>query len=50
MSYNTLNNREISDEAYKHVLYIWEAFKMNSMKDYHDVYLKVKFFIIALCV
>ena len=35
--HNTLTKREISDKNYKHVLNFWKAFKMNTMKDYHDL-------------
>ena len=39
--YNTLTNQEISDKNHEHVLNVWEAFKMNTMKDYHDLHLKI---------
>ena len=31
-------NRTISVRSYEHVLSIWEAFKINTMKDHHDLY------------
>ena len=34
-------NHEISDENYEHVLNIWETSKMITIKDYHDLHLKV---------
>ena len=37
----------ISDNNYDHVLKVWEAFKMNNMKDYHDLYLKVDVLLLA---
>ena len=34
-------NHAISDKNYEHVLNVRKAFKINTMKDYHDLYLKV---------
>ena len=34
-------NCSISNKYYEHVLNVWKAFKMNSMKDYYDSNLKV---------
>ena len=39
--YNLTNNHAISDENYEHFLNVWKAFPMNTMKYYHDLYLKV---------
>ena len=39
--YNTLINNKISDKKYEHVLNVWVAFKINTLKDHHDLYLKV---------
>ena len=39
--FNTLTNRTISDKNYEHVLNIWKAFKMNNIKHYHNLYLKI---------
>ena len=39
--HNTLTNRKISDNNYGHVLNISKVLKMHSMKEYHDLYLKV---------
>ena len=33
-------NWAIGDKNFQHVPNIGEAFKMNTMKDYHDLYLK----------
>ena len=38
---NTLTNRVISDTSYEQDINVWKAFKMNTIKDYHDFYLKV---------
>ena len=35
-----MTNQEISDKNYEHILNVWLAFKMNTMKDDHDLYLK----------
>ena len=37
----------ISQNDYLHVIDIWEIFKMNTMGDYHDVYLKTDFLSLA---
>ena len=37
--YNKLNNEHISDEDYKHMQKVWEAFDCKTLKDYHDIYL-----------
>ena len=39
--YNTLTNCAFSDENYEHDLNFWKVFKMNTMKDYHGLYLQV---------
>ena len=39
--YKSLINHAISDKNYEHVLNVQRAFKMYTMKDYHDLYLKV---------
>ena len=39
--YDTLTNKEISDKNYEHVLNVRKFFNMNTMKKYHDLYLKV---------
>ena len=47
--YNLLNNHEISDENFEHVLKVWEAFKMKTKKAYHDLYLKLMFYYWLVC-
>ena len=32
--YNTLTNCAIRDKIHEHVLNVWQAFKMNTVKDY----------------
>ena len=38
--YSLLTGKEISDKEYEHVLKAWNKFKMKTMEDYHDLYLK----------
>ncbi|KAG1650299.1 hypothetical protein GQR58_028156 [Nymphon striatum] len=38
--YSKLNDSNISDDDYKHAQSVWNIFKMKSMRDYHDLYLK----------
>ena len=40
---------DISDKNYKHVVNVWKAFKMNAMKEYHDLDLKFNV-LLLLCV
>ena len=46
--YNTLTNLAIRDKSYEHVLNVWKAFKMNTMKDLSWFVLKSSCFIIGL--
>ena len=36
--YSKLNNEDISDEDYAHAQKVWEVFKMEHFKDYHNLY------------
>ena len=45
--YNTLTSCTISDKNYQHILNVWKAFKMNNMKDYHDIYLMFDVLLLA---
>ena len=47
---STLANRDVSNKNYKHVLNVWKAFKMNTMKDHHDLYLKVDILLLTCVV
>ena len=38
--YSLLTSKKICDKGYDHVLKVWIKFKMKTMKDYHDLYLK----------
>ena len=37
---SSLTVGKISDKEYKRVLNVWRKFKMKTMKDYHELYLK----------
>ena len=38
--YSSLTDRKITDKEYEHVFNVWKKFKMKTMKDYQDLYLK----------
>ena len=42
-----MTNRAITDTNYKHVLNLWKAFKMNTIKVYYDLYLKTDVLLLA---
>lgn len=37
----------ITDGNYEHVFNVWKASKMNTIKDYHDLYLKGNVLLLA---
>ena len=45
--YSRLNDEDISDENYAHAQKVWEAFKIKSMRDYHDLYNRVYVLLLA---
>ena len=45
--YSRLNDERISDADYDHALNVWRTFKMKTMKDYHDLYLKSDVLLLA---
>ena len=38
--YSLLTGEKNCDKKYEHVLQVWNKFEMETMKDYHDFYLK----------
>ena len=38
--FSILTNEEITNEQYDHAQTVWKTFKMKSMGEYHDLYLK----------
>ncbi len=45
--YSQLNKSGISDEDYVHAYRVWKAFNCETMKDYHDLYLRTDVLLLA---
>ena len=45
--YSILNNEHISDEDYCHAQNVWTTFKLETMGDYHNLYLKSDILLLA---
>ena len=45
--FSRLTNTECSEANYKHAEDIWEKFKCKTMRDYHDLYLKMDVLLLA---
>ena len=45
--YNTLTNCAVSYKNHEQVLNIWKPFKMNTMKDFYDLFLKVNILLLV---
>ena len=45
--YSILNNEHISDEDYCHAKKVWTTFKLETMGDYHNLYLKSDILLLA---
>ena len=45
--YNILQDENISDEQYNHAKNLWNTFNLNTMGEYHDLYLKSDILMLA---
>ena len=45
--YSIFNDSHITDDDYEHAQKIWKEFNMNSIKDYHDLYLESDVLLLA---
>ena len=45
--YSSLTSEKISDKKFELFLKIWNTFEMETMKDYHDLYLKAAVVLLA---
>ena len=45
--YSILNKEHITDEQYQHAQNVWKTFKLKSMGDYHDLYLRSDVLLLA---
>ena len=44
---SSLKDECINEKDYLHAINIWNVFKMNTMDDYHDLYLKTNVLLLA---
>ena len=44
---SSLKDECINEKDYLHAINIWNVFKMNTMGDYHDLYLKTNVLLLA---
>ena len=45
--FSILNNEHITNEDYQHAQTVWETFKLKTMGEYHDLYLKSDILLLA---
>ena len=45
--YLKLNDEDISDEDYQHAINVWSTFRCQTIRDYHDLYLKSDVLLLA---
>ena len=45
--YSKLNDEDITDEDYSHAQNVWNTFKCQTIRDYHDLYLKSDVLLLA---
>ena len=45
--YSELNDKHITNKEYDHAQTVWETFNLNTMGDYHDLYLKSDILLLA---
>ena len=45
--YSKLNDRDITDEEYEHAKNVWKEFEMETMRNYHDLYMITEVLILA---
>ena len=45
--FSIINNEHISNNDYQHAKTVWETFKLKTMGDYHDLYLKSDILLLA---
>ena len=45
--FSNMNNEHITDDDYQHVQTVWKTFKLKTMGEYHDLYLKSDILLLA---
>ena len=47
--FSSVKKKHVGEKKYFHVVDIWNEFKMNTMGDYHDLYLKTDVSVTSRC-